>query len=178
MYELRGFNKCMDNQDLQPKLTLAVIEGLKNKGYNQSEIAEMYGVTRQAVSWHKRHYGGRLTPRETVLQHFPWSVPMRMGQSSPYRRLRDHGEYVATGGVGMDQTKLQRLRGFYQRLRDDNLVVEFDPEIPPIEGVSVAGGFAYRTRRKSDLDLLVRRNRYTFLTKEGLMIWRFPPVDP
>ena len=78
----------------------------------------------------------------------------------------------------MDQIKLQRLRSFYQRLRDENIVVEFDPEIPPIEGVSVAGGFAYRTRRKSDVDLLVRKNDHTFLTKEGLMIWRFPPVDP
>ncbi|AVO25772.1 helix-turn-helix DNA-binding protein [Mycobacterium phage Morrow] len=51
----------------QPELTLAVVEDLKGKGYTQSEIARMYGVTRQYVSWIKHYYGGRLTPREIVL---------------------------------------------------------------------------------------------------------------
>lgn len=43
----------------QPELTLAVVEDLKGKGYTQSEIARMYGVTRQYVSWIKHYYGGR-----------------------------------------------------------------------------------------------------------------------
>ena len=51
-------------------LSLAVIEELKTKGYSQSQIAAMYGVTRQAVSWHKQTYGGRPTEREAVLVHF------------------------------------------------------------------------------------------------------------
>lgn len=165
-------------EDEHPKLTLAVIETLKNKGYNQSEIAEMYGVTRQAVSWHKRHYGGSLTPREMVLQHFPWSVPSSMSRNSPYRRLRDHGEFIATGGVGMDALKLGRLRSFYKKLREENVVVEFDPHIAPDPGTALTGGFAYRPRRKADKDLLIRRNIHTFLTKQGRMIWRFPPIDP
>ncbi len=70
------------------KLSLAVIEDLKNKGYSQSEIAEMFGVTRQYVSWIKHTYGGRLTPREVVLQQFPFEVSTHQSQSSPYRRLR------------------------------------------------------------------------------------------
>lgn len=159
-----------------PKLTIAIIESLKNKGYSQADIARMFGVTRQAVTWHKKEYGGRLTPREMVLQHWPWSVPVEMGQSSPCRRLRDHGEYMATGGVGMSEDKLSRLRSFYERL--NSYVVEFDPEIPPEEGVSLAGGFAFRKRRKSDGDLLIRVNEHTFLTEEGKRIWRFPPVEP
>lgn len=161
---------------LPERLTIAAIESLKNRGYSQSDIARMFGVSRQAVSWHKRHYGGRLTPREMVLQHFPWAVPVDMGQCSAFRRLRDHGEYVATGGVGMSEDKLSRLRSFYEKLRDQ--VVEFDPEIPPEDGVSVAGGFAFRKRRKSDGDLLIRVNEHTFLTPQGRRIWRFPPVEP
>ncbi|ERB55290.1 hypothetical protein N806_29685 [Rhodococcus sp. P27] len=160
------------------KLSLAEVEDLKNKGYSQTEIAEMYGVTRQYVSWIKHTYGGRLTPKEQVLQHFPWDVPVHMGQSSPYRRLRDHGEYVATGGVGMTEDKLKRLRTFYKRLRDGNLVVEFDPELPPERGVSSVGGFAFRNREPDDDDLLIRVNEYTHLTDEGKMIWRFPPREP
>lgn len=160
------------------KLSPAVVEDLKNKGFNQSEIAEMYGVTRQYVSWIKHTYGGRLTPRELVNQHFPFEVPMEMGQTSPFKRLRDHGEYVATGGVGMSEGKLQRLRSFYRKLRDEKLVLEFDPSIPPIPGVSNKGGWAYRQRTPTDEDLLIRVNEYTDLTEEGRGIWRLPPVGP
>lgn len=159
------------------KLTLAVVESFKNKGYSQSEIAEMYGVTRQYVSWIKHTYGGRLTPREQVNQHFPFQVPTEMGNTSPFKRLRDHGEYVATGGVGMSEDKLKRLRSFYNKLRDENLVLEFDPDIPPIPGVSNKGGWAYRKRRKSDGDLLVRKNEHTTITEEGKRIWRLPPTQ-
>jgi hypothetical protein len=37
------------------KLSLAVLEDLKNRGFNQSEIADMFDVTRQYVSWIKYH---------------------------------------------------------------------------------------------------------------------------
>ena len=47
-------------------LSLAAIEDLRKKGYNQTEIAKMYGVSRQAVSWHKKTYGGFLTTRQIV----------------------------------------------------------------------------------------------------------------
>lgn len=160
----------------RPELSLAVVEDLKAKGYTQSEIARMYGVTRQYISWIRHYYGGRLTPREMVLQHFPFQVPSHQTQTSPYRRLREHGEFMATGGVGMDESKLARLRGFYRRLRDQ--VIEFDPRIPPIPGVSSQGGWAYRPRRKSDEDLLIRVNEYTDLTEQGRVIWRFPPAEP
>src|SRR5699024_1569066 len=143
-----------------------------------TEIAEMFGVTRQYVSWIKHTYGGRLTPREMALKHFPFDVPTELGNTSPFKRLRDHGEYMATGGVGMSDDKLARLRSFYRRLREENLVIEFDPELPPVDGVSNKGGWAYRRRRKSDEDLLVRRNKHTKITEEGRMIWRFPPVEP
>lgn len=160
------------------KLTIAIIESLKSKGFSQSDIARQFGVTRQAVSWHKRHYGGRLSPKEMVLEHFPWSVPAPMQQASPFRRIRDHGEYIATGGVGMDEVKLSRLRTFYRNLRNENYVIEFDPEIPPAPGFAVTGGFAFRDRIASDADLLIRVNEHTFLTDKGRMIWRFRPIDP
>lgn len=160
------------------KLTLAIIEALKSKGLNQSEIAEIYGVTRQYVSWIKHTYGGHLTPREEVMKEWPFDVPVRMGNTSPFKRLRDHGEYIATGGAGMSHDKLSRLRGWYRKLREENLVVEFDPTLPPDPGVSSAGGWAYRKRRKSDGELLIRVNKYTRLTEKGRMIWRFPPADP
>jgi hypothetical protein len=100
---------------------------------------------------------------------------VEQGNTSPFKRLRDHGEWVATGGVGMSDDKLTRLRAFYRKLRDDNLVVEYDPTIPPIPGVSNKGGWAYRQRTPTDEDLLIRVNEYTNLTEEGRGIWRLPP---
>lgn len=160
------------------KLSPAIVEDLKRKGFTQSDIAEMFGVTRQYVSWIKYTYGGRMTPREEVLKHFPFKVSARQGQASPYRRLRDHGEWVAMQGKGMSKDKLQRLRTFYRKLRDGNLVLEFDPSIPPIPGVSNKGGWAFRGRVSADEDLLIRVNEHTRLTEEGNQIWRFPQREP
>ncbi|WP_233147988.1 XRE family transcriptional regulator [Mycobacterium sp. IS-836] len=156
------------------KLTPAIIDDLKRKGFNQSQIGQMYGVTRQHVSWVKRTYGGQLTPREQIMREWPFKVPVAMGNTSPFKRLRDHGEYIATNGVGMSADKVQRLRSFYRKLRDEHLVLEFDPCIPPIPGVSSRGGWAYRPRIKEDGDLLIRVNEHTTLTDAGRRIWRLP----
>jgi hypothetical protein len=156
-------------------LTLAVIEGLKDKGLSQSEIARQFGVTRQAVSYHVRKYGGTLTPRQKALESWPWMVPVRFSTQVPYKRLRDHGEYYATNGEGMSPEKLSLLRLFYQRL--EGFVIEFDPNLPPSEGVGI-GGFAYRERLDSDADLLIRVNDHTYLSEEGLKVWRMPKVLP
>ena len=160
------------------KLSLSIVEDLKGKGYNQSEIAEMFGKTRQYVSWIKHTYGGRMTPREIVLKAWPWKVSTWQSQTSPYRRMRDHGEYIATGGKGMSADKLNRLRAFYQKLHEEDLVVEFDPAIPPTPGVSNKGGWAFRRRLPQDGDLLIRVNEHTNLTDVGRRIWRFPEVEP
>lgn len=161
-----------------PALSIGVIEELKRKGFTQSQIAKMYDVTPQAVSWHKVEYNGSLTPRETVNKAFPWKVPHHLNQATQYRRLRDHGEFMATGGKGMSEDSLKRLRAWYRKLRDENVVVEFDPDIPPTPGVAKHGGFAYRKRRKSDGDMLIRVNQHTTLTEEGRLIWVFPPTEP
>lgn len=172
-----------ENESQQPllskqQLSLAIIEDLKGKGFSQSDIANMFGVTRQAISWWKQHYGGRKTPRDVVREQFPFKVPAKL-QTSPYKRLRDHGEYMATGGRDMSDDALKRLRSFYSRLHDENVVVEFDPEIPPTPGVSNTGGWAFRNRLPSDGDeLLIRINEHTNITEEGLRIWRFPIREP
>ena len=162
----------------EPALTIGAIEELMNKGYNGNEIADMFGVSRQAVSWHRKNYTSTRTPRELVNEHFPWKVPHELNQQSPYRRLRDHGEYMATGGKGMSADKLQRLRTFYRKLINGNLVVEFDPTLPPVPGVANKGGFAFRSRKARDGDLIIRINNYTVITDEGRMIWRLPPTLP
>jgi hypothetical protein len=163
--------------DSTPELSLSRIEELKAKGHSQSEIARMFGVTRQAISWHKHTYNGSLTPREEALKHFPWEVSVPYTQASPYRYMRDHAEYWATGGKGMSDVKLGRLRALYRKIHA-GLVVEFDPNIPPEPGVASTGGFAWRQRQPEDGDLLFRANAYATVTDECREIFRLPVVEP
>lgn len=156
-------------------LTLSAIEELRRKGYSQSEIADMHGVTRQAVSWHKQVYGGFLTPRQIVQTAWPWATSTLHGKSAGFQRLRDHGEFMATGGKGMNANKIGRLQAWWRYLQDNNVVLEFDPALPPQVGLSPHGGFAYRKRRASDGDLLIRVNKHTKLSEEGKLIWCWPP---
>ncbi|WP_028462897.1 hypothetical protein [Nocardia sp. 348MFTsu5.1] len=158
-----------------PELSKEVIESLKAKGYTQTAIADMYGVTRQAVSWHLKTYGGQLSTRQIVNESWPWETKDFHGKAVAFRRLRDHGEFMRTGSKDMSLDKMKRLKSWWKRLRDENLVVEFDPNIPPMPGVSSTGGFAYRERTVEDDDLLIRVNEFTTITEQGKMIWCWPP---
>lgn len=159
-------------------LTPALIEQLKSKGLNQAQIARKFGISRQAVSEMKRKYGRySLTPRERAMKQFPWRVPVTQQECSPDKRMRDHAEYVATDGRGMEEWKLTRLLGFYEKLTAEDLVVEHDPSLPPSEGVK-CGGWRFVPREDSDEDLMIRVNQYTKLTQENRMIWRIPKRWP
>lgn len=62
----------------------SVVEDLRRKGFNQSEIAELHGVSRQAVSWHKQTYGGHLTARQVVQKAWPWQTTNLHGKSTAF----------------------------------------------------------------------------------------------
>ncbi|AMO61688.1 Uncharacterised protein [Mycolicibacterium phlei] len=155
-------------------LTAKRIEELRAKGYNQSQIAEMHGVTRQAVSWHKVVYNGFLTTRQLAQRAWPWETTNTHGKSSAYQRLRDHGEFMLSGGfTSMSENKQRLLKSWWRRLRDDDVVLEFDPAIEPYRGMG-GGGFRYVPRTAADGDLLIRVNEHTTLTAEGERIWCWP----
>lgn len=161
------------NADRKP-LIFSEIRALKAKGYNQTQIAQEHGVSRQAVSDMWRKYGGEKSVRQIVDESWPWKTTKAHAASAAFQRLRDHGEYMATGGKGMSADKLDRLKKWWTKLRDENFVLEFDPELPPEPGLSPNGGFAYRKRNESDGELLIRVNEFTDLTEAGKGIWRLP----
>ncbi|AWN05841.1 hypothetical protein SEA_PRIAMO_79 [Mycobacterium phage Priamo] len=74
----------------------------------------------------------------------------------------------------MNETKLKLLQSFWAKLRDEDVVVEFDPNIAPYPGMA-GGGFRYVPREISDDCLLIRVNEYTNLTANGKRIWVWPP---
>ncbi|AGT14328.1 transcriptional repressor [Mycobacterium phage Adzzy] len=169
-------NTARQQASSRKPLTPSVIEDLRRKGFNQSEIADLHGVTRQAVSWQKKTYGGRLTTRQIVQQAWPWKTGKGHDKAKGYQRLRDHGEYMRVGSFRtMSEDKEKRLKSWWKMLRDNDLVLEFDPNIPPTPGVAPQGGFRYVARTEKDDDLLIRVNEYTNLTDEGEMLWCWPP---
>ncbi|MCV7195154.1 hypothetical protein [Mycobacterium angelicum] len=134
----------------------------------------MFEDTPQFAKWLQQTYGGGSTPRDIVIRNWPFQIPDTSCPAPLYLRLLDHGEYVATGGRGMSNDTLRDLTKFYQTLRDERAVVEYDPK----NGVSESGGLSLVPREQKDGDLIIRVNEHTQLTDEGEMIWRFPPHDP
>lgn len=164
--------------DRQVNLTPAMIEAYKRRGLNQSDIAEIHGVTRQRVSQIK-HQTDRYTrtPRELARDIFPFKVPKEPYQhAAPDKRLRDHAELMVAGVKGLSFEKKRRLRWFYEKLKRENLIVEFDLSNPPTPGIK-QGGYIYAPRKSDDGDYLVRFNEDCELTEEQRLLWRFPPIE-
>ncbi|QTF81497.1 hypothetical protein SEA_TARSUSIV_73 [Mycobacterium phage TarsusIV] len=162
-------------------LTLSTIEDLVGKGYNYREIGDMHGVTRQAVEWQVKTYGGRLNTRQQVKALWPFETSKEHSKSKAYQQLRDHGEYMRQLSFkDFSEEKKKRLISWWRRLRDNDLVLEFDPNIEPYPGMA-GGGFRYVPREKRDGDCLIRINEYTKVDEDGLLdkraelLWRFPP---
>ena len=164
----------------KPKISLEEIEALRAEQWKDIDIARHYGVTRSYVNWISKEYGGSRPPRKIALdKYWPFDVPTRMGQSGVCRSLRDHVDYAVNGPDGMREDSLTRLRSLYERLKTKSLVVEFNLRLPPEDGVSPHGGWAYRDREPADGDLLIRVNEYTTdLDEDSRKIWSFPEVYP
>lgn len=171
-------NEKLDTDTYASGLTIGIVRQLREQGMNFAEIGREFGVTRQNVSRLWRHYDGSLTNRQRAVAAVPFQVPAKFNRAYPLQLLRDHAEHVMFGSERFGVERRTRLRSFYKKLRDENVVVEYDPNIPPDPGVSSAGGFAYRQREPRDGDLLIRVNEHTHLTEYGETIWTFPPQDP
>lgn len=159
-------------------LTPVIIDALKAAGHNQNDIARMYGISPQRVSQIKFEWGRySQTPRERAREAFPFKVETGHQRTSPDKRLRDHAEYAVTGGKGMKSYKLSRLRSFYDRLIEEDLVVAYDRLMPPSPGIKY-GGYSFEERNEDDEDFVVRFNGDVELTEEQRNLWRFPPDLP
>lgn len=160
---------------------VSVIVQLVDLGYTQTEIASMYGVTKQAISFLWRKYVGTLTPRQRLKNSMPWAqiVPDKFQRATALQRLRDHGELMIAGDADrFHKHRISALRKFYKTLQDNDYVVVYDPSIPPNPGIAANGGFDYVKREPRDGDFMVRTNEYANPTEYGdPELWRFPPPD-
>lgn len=172
----------MQPGNLSPDLVLELL----NRGMTRVEIANEYGVTRQAVTNHIRRLRKKgievpRSPLEIAVERMPigWneSMPTRFKETWQYTMLRSHLEYIETGGEGMSDYKLDKLRTWYQKLEDRDLVIEYDPDIPPDMHLA-SGGWRYVPREDRDNGLILRRNKFTNVRDEDVSHWRLPPRRP
>lgn len=160
------------------RITPEFLRAAHNAGYSQAEIARATGYTEQWVSAVKIRGGLEWgTPRELARKSWPWQVPSDLQQTFLHKVMRNHAEYMASGGKGMKDYKLRQLRRFYAYLKRQGVVVEFDPAIPPND-TATTGGWDYVPRQESDGPLIIRVNEHTNLTPIGQVIYRFPPKMP
>ena len=141
------------------RLTPALWKELNAQGKTNAQIAKLTNRTPQAVSMMLDYYGLK-TPETRAQEMWPWKLENRDHDinAAACAHLRRHSSWMTDGRKGMSAIRKTRLRNFYTMLQREKKVVEYDPSIAPIRGVSSAGGWAYRDRRMSDDDLIIRIN--------------------
>lgn len=141
------------------RLTPEVWRQLNAQNVTNSEIARRFSIEPSAVSNMLRYYGIE-KPQTRAQKMWPWKIEgPDLLHAAACEHLRRHVAWMTDGRKGMSMIRKRRLWNFYSRLCDDRKVVEFDPDIPPIKGVSSAGGWAYRDRELRDEDLIIRVNK-------------------
>ncbi|MCZ0973148.1 hypothetical protein O1L55_20640 [Streptomyces albulus] len=136
----------------------AVAKQLRAEGVSVIEIADLFGLTKQGVYWHLSSEDKNNPTSSTVKDLRPWRVPSPQQKASPYINMSYHLEYVISRGKGMSDQKIKRLRGWYKFFLDNpNLVLRFDPEIPP-NAVAKCGGWDYVERSSEDGGLIIKKD--------------------
>lgn len=163
---------------MQTGLSRDEIIRLLERGFTRSEIAATYGVTPQAVNWHLNEKGPKYKdPRQRAMEHLPWKVESRHKNGAPFQKLRMHIKYVALGEQKLSDSEKKRLRNWYEELQRLNVVLEYDPNIPPTLHMST-GGWRYVPRASSDEGLIIRVNEHARMTDEAYEYLRFPETWP
>lgn len=175
---IRGRGELPEDLDGFDELTPAAVQHWTNLGYSQAAMARRYNVTRAYPGWIIDFYGLEKSKRSRALTYFPFKVSAKQGESTQCKRLRDHLDFMVNDGEDWSYDRRKRQRYWYNKLKDENLVVEHDPDIPPEPGVCKSGGWAYRNRLDSDEDFLIRFNEYVDLPEFEKENWRFPQREP
>lgn len=162
---------------------LGEINAWRRDGLTWEEIGVKLGCSKQwALQLAKRLSARYRKPTERAADHIPLSWDDWMTEehrrASAYQNLRNHLTYIETSHNDSPETRLsaeslQKLEGFYRRLRETNTVVVFNPAIPPKPG-NKFGGWDYEQRKLSDRDYLIRRNHFTKIKESDMRFWKLP----
>ncbi|MCZ9293310.1 helix-turn-helix domain-containing protein [Corynebacterium meitnerae] len=153
---------------LSPELVIYLMDN----GYRQVDIAREYGVSRQYV-YQLAKRAGYTSPITTVQENLPWDVDPEFARNSTFIAFRLVGhEAVAPGNLTKESH--ERAHGLLRRLRQHNVVVDYNPTYPPVIGLTSLPGFAYLPRTEEDEDFIMKIRPGVKVTPLGNKIWRLP----
>jgi hypothetical protein len=130
-----------------------VLLKMREQGMTYAEIAEEYGTTGGAVYWRLRDAGGVQT-RPDHSRYLPWKVKKDHSHARPavllrYLSRRDQGDVIP-------EAKSRQVDKWLIEIKEADVVVCYDREMPPNPASPVTGGFYYSKRRPEDGDNVIR----------------------
>jgi hypothetical protein len=98
--------------------------------HGQAEVARMFGVTRAAVSAAVRSRKLNIPTRASFKEYIPWTIttPEHTHWAHPVRMLRIYGKLQQ--GLPVPPSDERRAKEFFDWLREDDLVIDYDPSNP------------------------------------------------
>ncbi len=110
--------------------------------HTQAEVAQMYGVSPQAVSKAIRDRNLNAERRVSYKQYIPWRIKMDHQESYPHRMLRLWA--MSENGKDLTGKQARQLERFVAKLQEDGTVVHYEPDFPAEAG----GPWLYLPRRE------------------------------
>ncbi|OIR43185.1 hypothetical protein [Corynebacterium sp. NML120713] len=153
-------------------LDSGLVIALMEEGMSQAEIGRMYGVSRQYVNKLARQ-GGYVSRVNLLKEAMPWEVDKEFSRNASLIGFRLAG-HVALDPDNIAEEGRERAESFLNRLRTFNVVLDYNPEYPPIMGLTSTPGFAYLPRTEEDEDFMMKIRPGVKVTPLGNRIWRLP----
>ena len=153
-------------------LTPSLVIYLMKSGQRQTDIAQSYSVSRQYVNKLAKQ-GGHISPITTVKENMPWEVDPELRRNSTIASFRLVG-HAAVAPDNLSEESRERANSLIRRLKEFNVVVDYDPAYPPIIGLTSLPGAKYLPRPEDDEDFIMKIRPGVRITPLGSRIWRLP----
>lgn len=126
------------------------------KRYTYAQIGEMYGVDAQSV-YQRIRADNPNVPKERPRYDdlIPWRIAKPHWYAMPVTMLRLYGRRRA--GVELTDKDNRRLDAWLDRMKEADLVVDYDRDQEPNPASPVSGGWRYVRRQPEDGDGLIRK---------------------
>ncbi|MFJ7590150.1 hypothetical protein ACIQZO_22740 [Streptomyces sp. NPDC097617] len=131
-----------------------VLRAHRNAAMSYEEIAAMYGVTKGAVYW-QLQASGQTKTRPNHKRYIPWTVKAEHAHARPVMMLRLLSRRES-GDETIPDVKSRMLTKWLGEVREADVVVCYDRNMPPNPASPSTGGFYYSKRRPEDGDNVIR----------------------